>query len=40
VVEKIIAAVHQFAAGSNPADDITLLALRMEPLLSGKKEGL
>jgi sigma-B regulation protein RsbU (phosphoserine phosphatase) len=40
VVEKIIAAVHQFAAGSNPADDITLLALKMEPLISRKKEGL
>ncbi len=37
VVEKTIAAVHQFAAGSDPADDITLLALRMEPLIRQKQ---
>ncbi|MBP7765173.1 MAG: SpoIIE family protein phosphatase [Deltaproteobacteria bacterium] len=30
IVEKTIAAVHAFAAGASPADDITLLALRME----------
>ncbi|MEE9911902.1 MAG: SpoIIE family protein phosphatase [Deltaproteobacteria bacterium] len=38
IVEKTIAAVHQFAAGAAPADDITLLALRMEPL-AGKKQA-
>lgn len=32
VVEKTVASVHQFAAGASPADDITLLAVRMEPL--------
>ncbi|MHB8137262.1 MAG: PP2C family protein-serine/threonine phosphatase [Smithellaceae bacterium] len=31
VVEKTISAVHHFAAGASPADDITLLVLRMEP---------
>lgn len=36
VVEKTLSAVHRFAAGANPADDITLLAIRMEPV-SGKK---
>ncbi len=30
IVEKTLTAVHEFAAGSPPADDITLLALRME----------
>ncbi len=30
VVGKILAAVHQFAAGAAPADDITLLTLKME----------
>ncbi|MBP7340717.1 MAG: SpoIIE family protein phosphatase [Smithellaceae bacterium] len=30
IVEKTIAAVHAFAAGASPADDITLLTLRME----------
>ena len=33
VVEKTMEAVHQFAAGADPADDITLLVLRMEHLL-------
>ncbi|MRR15289.1 MAG: serine/threonine protein phosphatase [Deltaproteobacteria bacterium] len=37
VVEKTIAAVHQFAAGSEPADDITLLALRLEPRIRQKQ---
>ena len=36
VVEKTLSAVHQFAAGASPADDITLLALRMEPLVGAK----
>jgi phosphoserine phosphatase RsbU/P len=40
VVEKTISAVHQFAAGSPPADDITLLSLRIEPLFGGGKEAL
>lgn len=31
VVEKTISAVHQFADGTDPADDITLLALRRAP---------
>jgi len=30
IVENTIGAVHQFAAGAEPADDITLLVLRME----------
>jgi phosphoserine phosphatase RsbU/P len=36
VVEKTMSAVHQFAAGANPADDITLLVLRTEPALRVK----
>jgi sigma-B regulation protein RsbU (phosphoserine phosphatase) len=36
VVEKTISAVHQFAAGANPADDITILVLRTEPALRVK----
>jgi len=31
VVEKTLSAVHDFAAGAAPADDVTLLALRIEP---------
>jgi len=30
IVENTIGAVHQFAAGAEPADDITLLVMRME----------
>ena len=37
-VEKTIAAVHQFAAGASPADDVTLLALRIECLCGKKQE--
>lgn len=36
IVEKTLTAVHQFAAGASPADDITLLALRMEPPAGAK----
>jgi sigma-B regulation protein RsbU (phosphoserine phosphatase) len=32
VVEKTLSAIHDFAAGAPPADDVTLLALRMEPI--------
>lgn len=35
IVDKTLTAVHQFAAGSPPADDITLLVLRMEPCRAG-----
>lgn len=35
VVEKTLSVVHQFAEGTNPADDITLLVLRREPLFRG-----
>ncbi len=31
IVEKTISVVHEFAAGTSPADDITLLTLRIEP---------
>ena len=35
IVDNTLTAVHQFAAGSPPADDITLLVLRMEPCRAG-----
>ena len=38
IVDKTLTAVHQFAAGSPPADDVTLLVLRMASSRSGSRD--